>query len=238
MRKSLLLAAALVAGSIGAASAHADALLYSFEPGDSPSALDGFGNLGGNTLGNSTTVGVTDQTQSLLVTNGNSSFAGFASGSVPAFFTNDHVTAVSLDATVPSGFTYTGGFYLLGITLFDNAPANAYTGMSFQVAGSDEQSIYPLPAGLGTGVPQHVSIPLSGSDPITFNPTTYGQLIDNGWVTTGIEIFEDHNAPLTFAVDKVSAVGVSVPEPASIGVAAIGAMGLLARRRRAAKAAV
>jgi len=213
-------------------SAHADALLYSFEAGDSPNSLDGFSSNGpGNTLSNSTTVGVTNGVQSLLVTNGNSSFAGIASGSVPATMNNDKITAISLDATIPSAEAYSGGFYLLGITLFDEVAGNPYSGDSWQVAGADEQSIFQA---VGTGVPQHKIIPLTGSDPNTFNPTTYGQLVDNGWVTTGFQIFEDHNAPLTFAVDNVSAV--VVPEPASITLGALGGLMLMVRRRRASRA--
>jgi len=186
-------------------SAHADTLLYSFEPGDSPNSLDGFGNLAGDALSNSTTVGVTNGVQSLFVTNGSSSFAGIATSANTAPMANDKITAISLDATIPSGLAYSGGYYLLGITLYDNSAGNPYTGTSFQVAGADEQSIYQA---VGTGVPQHKVIPLTGTDPISFNPTTYGQLVDNGWVTTGFEIFQDHNAPLNFAVDNVGAVVV------------------------------
>jgi hypothetical protein len=229
MRYFRLGAAVIAAMFIGAASAHAQILLYSFEAGDSPNSLDGFSNLAGDSLSNSTTVGVTNGLQSLFVTNPSPSFAGIATNSNVGLIQSDTVTSISMDATIPSGESYTGGYYLLGITLYDEVAGNPYTGDSWQVAGSDEQSIYQA---TGNGVPQHITIPLTGSDPNTFAATTYGQLVDNGWVTTGFEIFQDHNAPLNFAIDNVTAN--EVPEPATLGIGAVSGLLLLARRRRAA----
>lgn len=222
-------AATVLVLSMAARPARADVQMYSFEPGDSPNALDGFSNLSGNILSNTTAYGVTSGTQALQIDCNSPSFAGSATASIQPIMNSATVTGVSLDATIPSGEQYAGGYLLLGITLYDNSASSPYDGDGFQVAGSDEQSIYQA---TGNGVPQHVVIPLTGSDPITFNPTTYPQLVAAGWVTTGFEIFEDKNSTETLAVDNVSAV--VVPEPASLAFGTVGGLMLLARRRRTA----
>ena len=136
MRHFRLGAAVLAALLASAASAHAQALLYSFESGDSPNSLDGFSDLAGDTLSNSTTLGVTQGAQSLFVNNTSSSFAGYATGSVPAIFNTDTVTGVTLNVTWPSGEVYAGGYYLLGVTLYDNSASSPYDGTSLQVPGA------------------------------------------------------------------------------------------------------
>jgi hypothetical protein len=232
MKYGVICAATVMALSLAAISARADVLMYSFEPGDSPNSLDGFANLSGNSLSNESTYGVTGgigSTQAMQIQCTTAGFAGSATTSINAIMSSPTVSAISMDATVPLGTSYTGGYLLLGITVYDNSATSPYDGDSFQVSGSDEQSIYPLPSGAGTGVPQHIVIPLTGSDPISGNPSTYAQLIAGGWVTTGFEIFEDKNAQVTFAVDSVSAV---VPEPASLlGMGAISGLLMLRRRR-------
>lgn len=222
--RSLCAAAAAVLIT-GAASARASELLYSFETGDGLGALDGFKNLGGNTLSLGT-FGATDGSSALEVDNTNSSFAGFATSSIPAVLLNPAVTAISIDVTITAGETSTAGYYLLGVALFDNV-ATVDPG-EFQVAGSDEQHLdtFHIP---GTGTPFTITIPLTGSDPNSGNPVTYAQLLANGFIPDGFEIFEDHNGPLQFAIDNVQAVGVSVPEPASIG--GLATLGLLLKRR-------
>jgi len=232
MKYGFVCAATIAVLSLAAVSARAQGvLLYSFEPGDSPNALDGFQNLGSNTLNNESTYGVTNGTQAMQVVCASSSFDGIISSTgtgatIPAVLNANPnaVTAISMTVTQPLGETYGGSFFLLGITLRDSDPSSPYNGDQFQVAGADEQHIETDPGNL----PVTIVIPLTGTDPISFNPTTYSQLVAAGWVTTGFEIFEDHNAPLTFALDNIQAV---VPEPASI--LSMGAIsGLLVLRRR------
>jgi hypothetical protein len=211
MKYGIVCAATLAVLSLAAIPAHADVLMYSFEPGDSPNSLDGFANIGGTTLSNTTSYGVTNGTQALQIAC-NAGFDSSATTTINSIMSSQTVTAISMDATIPSGAVYTGGYFDLGITLYDNSATSPYDGESLQVAPGDEQSIYQA---TGTGLPQHVVIPLTGSDPNSGNPTTYAQLLANGWVTTGFEIFEDKNGVVTFAVDSVSAV---VPEPASLGL--------------------
>jgi hypothetical protein len=228
MKSSILCTAAAAALMFGVASSKASELLYSFETGDSPNALDGFKNLGGNTLSQGTT-GATVGTGALEVNNTNSSFAGISTTSIPSALLNPAVTAISLDVTIPAGETSTAGYYLLGVALFDNnAPADVG---EFQVDGSDEQHLdfYHIP---GTGTPFTITIPLTGADPNSGVDGSYAQLLANGFVPDGFEIFEDHNGPLQFSIDNIQAVGVSVPEPTSLSLAAVAGGMLLKRRSR------
>ena len=213
----------------GASLAQASTLLYGFESGDSPDAVDGFAKNGGPATFTVTpsNIGVTQGSNSALFTVTPAGFAGAITSSLPPALSDPTTNAISLDLTVPSDFTYSGGYALIGVTIFIYNPTTA-DAEQFQVAGSDEQAIpFSTP-----GVTTPLNIPLTGADPLTGATVPYAAILAEGYVPTGFEFFFDKNAAITVAIDNVQAVGV--PEPASLGLAALGAGSLLTRRRRQA----
>jgi hypothetical protein len=231
MKLSKLKSAAMVAAVIGGAvSARASVLLYSFESGDSPNALDGFAHNGGGITVESSTTGATNGSGSMEVdtTGSAGGFVGILSTSPAPLATLDNaaVTSVSFDVTVPASPVFAGGFSDMGITLFVANPALGEYGEQYQTDFTPDENIDLAP---GTST---ITIPLQGADPDnTSDDVSYAQLLADGFVPTGFEFFIDNNAPETVFVDNVEANGIgAVPEPASIGMCMV-LGGLLVRRR-------
>jgi len=227
---SKLKSAAMVAAVIsGAVSARASVLLYSFESGDSPNAVDGFAHNGGGITVESSTTGATNGIGSMEVdtTGSAGGFVGALSTSPAPLATLDNpaVTSISFDVTVPATPVFAGGFSDMGITLFVANPALSEFGEQYQTDFVPDENIDLAP---GTST---ITIPLQGTDPDTSADVSYAQLLADGFVPTGFEFFVDNNAPETVFVDNVEANGIgAVPEPASIGICTM-LGGLLIRRR-------
>lgn len=228
---------------VGAASAHANTLLYSFEAGDTPNAVDGFARNGPPVTFTvtSSAVGVTNGLTSALFNSTATSFSGAITSKVDPIFTSttNTPTAITADISVPVGTVYTGNNApYLGITIFGTLPdAGAPTGTDaaqFQVLGSSEAPI-PFSGGAtfftSTGAISHVSIPLIGYDPAGVAPSaTYADALAEGFVPTSFQFFFDKDAALPVTIDNVVAV-TPTPEPASLGLAVVGGLALLRRRR-------
>ena len=220
---------------LGATAARADVLLYSFETGDTPNAVDGFTRNGGassNTITQST-IGVTNGVNSGLFTVTAPGFAGAITTKVDPVFSSTTAapTAVKLDLTVPADFTYAGGYALIGVTVFGviQDPVDGPVGVQFQVNGASEQFIpFDMP-----GITKTLTIPLVGADPLTGTIEPYQALVNQGFTPTSLQFFFDKNAAITVAIDNVVAVTPPVPEPAALGAVALGTTALLRRRRRA-----
>jgi len=229
MRYSSLCTVAAAALMLSMASAKASVPVYQFGASDSPNDLDGFAsNSGGSLVVTHTTNPISEPAMMLAASS--SGFKGALTSSVPAIMNNSSVTSISVDVTVPATFTYTGTFADLGITIFVESPSESEFGLQYQVLPADEQNIDLTP-----GTTTTVTIPLTGDDPDTGNPETYGQLLTTGgtngegFVPTGFEFFLDENAANQVELANVQAN--LVPEPASIGLLASG-LGLLFLRRR------
>ena len=226
--------------SLSAASANASVLLYSFETSDTPNSVDGFARNGAGSTVTQSNIGVTAGANSGLFTVTTAGFAGDLTTVLPTAITQNSpaATAVSLDLTVPTGFTYAGGYADIGVTIFGTFPdSTSSTGtdaVQFQVVGASEQAIpFTTP-----GTTKTLTVPLVGYDPNpngTGSGITYGAALSEGFVPTSFEFFFDKNAAITVAIDNVQAVGVgAVPEPASLGLVAVGGLTLLGRRRQRA----
>jgi hypothetical protein len=212
---------------IGVNSAKA-ALLYSFENGDVPNNVDGFAPNGGGVTVSHDTIGATNGTGSMkLVTSVGGTFVGALSTSaVPlATLDNPSISGVSFDITTAAP-QYAGNYADIGITLFVANPGLGEFGEQFQTNFVPSDNIDLAP---GT---YHVTHPLYGNDPDTGTPESYSQLLANGFVPTGFEFFisKDATAAATVYLDNVNTV--SVPEPATLALGAVGGVMALARRRR------
>jgi hypothetical protein len=231
MRHSLLSAAVVAALSIGAASASAGTLLYSFESTDAAGPTDGFAANGGGITVSQATTGATVGSNSMEnVSVSGATFTGALTGSdVPAALSDPSTTSISLDLTIAPGQQFAGAFADIGITIFGalGSGATETFGNQYQVDASSEQNVDLAP---GT---YSLNIPLIGTDPSTFALSQpYSEVLGNGFIPTGFEFFysKSNDAPLSVFVDNVQAV--AVPEPASIGLGAISGLMMLARRRR------
>jgi hypothetical protein len=228
MRRLFLFAAVLAAASWGAATAKAqNALLYGFEPTDTP-ALDGFFGVAGVTA-TQDTIGATQGVGSMkdVVAAG----AGFSAARTTTDIPGDlnlPITAITLDVTNPT--PYAGTFADVGVLMFLSNPGIGDYGEQFQ---TDTVANVVF-----TGT-QTLTIPLTG---VNFNGSgdnTWAQELatNPGYEVTGFQLFFSKDtgsgSALTTYVDNIQAVGV--PEPATIGIGAISGLFLLARRRRTAR---
>jgi hypothetical protein len=234
-RSNMICCAAAVAALIGCgASARAGVLLYSFEA--PPVNPDGFGPNGGGATVTQDTIGATNGTHSLkysVVTG--ATFVGALTGVVaPGLTPPISPQEIDFDYTIAQGDTFTGGFAVLGITVFgSNAPAGQF-GLQAQFA--------PLVhlEGVAPGT-YHASIPLTGAtNPLDFTTNqSYNQIFTssatpaaNQLNPSGFEFFlnKSNDAAATVYLDNVM-VG-PVPEPTSMAVIGAGATVLLGLRRR------
>lgn len=230
MRHSLVLAAVVAAMSVGAASANAGTLLYSFETvanGDPNGPLDGFSNNGGGITVTQDTIGATVGSNSMENSSvSGATFTGALTSDVPAALDNPATDAISFDLTVAPGQQFAGAFADIGITIYGILPGPSY-GNPFNVDTSSYQNVDLAP---GT---YSMTIPLIGTDPNSFAlHQPYSEVLGDSFVPSGFEFFysKSNDAPLNVYIDNVQAV--AVPEPASLGVGAIGGLMMLARRRR------
>lgn len=225
-------AAGAAALFIGVGSADAGTLLYSFENGDSPNSLDGFAANGGGITVTPSTIGATVGTGSMENSNAaNATFTGALTTLVPAALNSPSVSAISFDLTIAPGQQFTGAFADIGITIFGRTgiSPNFNYGEQFQVDPAQEQNV-----ALGPGT-YNLTVALIGTDPYSLAAhQTYAQVLSDTFVPTGFEFFygKSGDAPLNVYIDNVQTV--VVPEPASIGVGAVGALLMLALRRRKA----
>ncbi len=209
-------AAILVCGLSGAAQAQ---LLYSFEDN-----LDGFFATGGSSVAASTTTGVTKGTTALqysLITP--ATFEGARTETViPAALANPPgVNEILFDLTLTDQFA--GGFASLGVTFFGYSPS-LMVGNQLQMA--DFIAVEALTPGTYTDLSIATDVSFGGGP--SFNDF-FGGVTD--YVPTGFQFFinKSGTAPITVYIDNVRAV---VPEPATLGLVALGAAcGLAARRR-------
>ena len=204
-------------------------LLYSFEQ-PLPAGPDGFFGLGA-TVTQEPTIGVTHLENSLRYSVGVGGFVGARTEtSVPAALNDPPgVSHVLFDLTLTEA--YAGTFADIGVTLFGhalNAPGGAQFGHQVQFA--DTVSL----AGLAVGTHTNLRIDLDQS----VGPYRPGESFNNIFgpgpndltVASAFQFFISKNVtnPVTVYIDNVRAV---VPEPSSLGLLALGGLGLLARRR-------
>jgi len=229
--------AALVAAFSFAASARAQ-LVYSFEaPAVNP---DGFGPNGGGVTVTQDTIGATQATHSLktsVVTG--ATFVGALTPVVaPPINDPPGVQAILFDMTIAQGQTFTGGFALVGVTIFGASQPGPGQQFGLQAQFADFEHI----DGKAAGTYNDIRIDLnSATHPLTFAANQsfdqiFGQVGSgpDDIIPTGFQFFfnKSNDQPLTVYIDNVRVV--ATPEPTSI--AGIGAVvgGLLMRRRRAA----
>jgi hypothetical protein len=228
MKCSILAGAALAALAFSTVSANAAGLLYSFETGDSPTALDGFANNGGGISVTQSTIGATVGSNSMRNSSvAGATFTGALTSFIPANF-GPNTTDITLDLTINPGETFTGAFADIGITFFGaiGSGASETFGNPFNVDVSSYRNIALAP---GT---YSLDIPLVGTSPVDFSPSDpLSTVIGQGFIPTGFEFFysKSGDSAATVYIDNVQA---TVPEPASIfGCALLGGLALKRRRR-------
>jgi len=228
-----IVAAAAILCSGGSAVA---ALLYDME-GAPP--LDGFGPNGGGVTISADTIGATRGPTSLqadVVTG--ATFVGALTGVVP-FDLGDPpgVEGILLDLTIDAGQEFTGGFAVIGVTVFGASQPDYPGGQQFglQAQFADFEHIGGKVAGTYT-----VQIDFdSATHPLTFvGGQSFNDIFGtvgsgpDDLIPTGFQLFlnKSNDQALTVYVDNIR----TIPEPATgllLGLGAI-AMGLIARRKR------
>jgi len=228
---------AVVAILLCASAAHAQ-LIYSFETGTAANP-DGFGPNGGGVTISQDTFGATQATHSMkasVVTG--ATFVGALTTTLPGALNNPPgVDAIKFDLTIAPNDVFTGGFDIVGITVFgSNAPLAAF-GLQAQFAPFIHVD------GKAAGTYTDLVIPLTGAtNPLTFaGGQTFNDIFTAGAPgpsqlnPSGFQFFinKSNDAPTTIYIDNVRVVP-SVPEPATCGLVVMGAvvMGAIGRRRR------
>lgn len=233
MRKSLFCIATVVAVACCASGAWAQSLLYSMEGG-----LDGFGPNGGGVAVASDTIGATDGTGSMNVSVvGGATFVGALTGNVPgALGDPPGVSKILFDMTIAPGQEFTGGFAVVGVTIFGASQPGPGQQFGLQAQFADFEQI----GGKAAGTYPVVIDLSSATHPLTFaTGQSFNDIMGpnpgapNDIIPTGFQLFlnKSNDAPLTVYFDNIRAV---VPEPATGALFGLGAiaLGLVARRRR------
>lgn len=233
MKTTLLSAIATAMIACTSSSAHAT-LAYSFEGGSPP---DGFGPNGGGVTISQDVIGATEGVNSLKASVvGGATFVGALTGIVhPSIGDPPGLQSIFFDLTIPQGGEFTGGFAVVGVTIFGASQPDYPGGQQFglQAQFADFEHIGGKAAGTYT-----VQVDLnSATHPLTF---ATGQSFDqifggfgsgpNDVIPTGFQFFlnKSNDAPLTVYIDNVR---TAIPEPATAAMLSLGAIGLGLVRR-------
>jgi hypothetical protein len=217
-------AAAAATMMLAASAARADNPLYSFEvlwnsgtpagPGGIPPAVppapdpngtrpDDFHSNGGGTI-TQDTIGATDQTHSMLFSQGNGdTFTGAETENIVPHL-NDPDTMITMDVTVPSTGQFAGKFARVGISEFGTQTGDP-TVYQVQIQPANEANIALTP---GT---HHIGVPLIAIyNPLTFDlgvpfssifdPSASPHLTPGDWE---IYINKSSDSPLNVYIDNV-----------------------------------
>jgi hypothetical protein len=211
--------------------AHAQVPAYSFEAIVPPNGPDGFFGLGA-TVSQEPTIGVTHLENSLKYEVGVGGFVGARTEVVPPTLNNPPgVAYVLFDLTLPQAYPDT--FANMGVTIFGHAlnPGGPGT-FGNQVQFQDELAMAPL--GAGTHLNQRIDLDLSVGP---YRPgESFNQIfgpVDPNDLTTAsaFQFYINKNVltPITVYIDNVRFV---VPEPAAALLSCLGAIAVVATRRR------
>jgi len=208
--------------------------LYSFE--NPPVNPDGFGPNGGGVTVSQDTIGATNGTKSLkvsLVTP--ATFVGALTGVVPLALNDPPgVLSILADMTVTNPI-FTGGFVLVGVTMFGASQPGPGQQFGLQAQFADFEHIDGKAAGTYT-----VQFDLSSAThPLTLQAgqsfdQIFGQVGSgpNDLIPTGFQLFinKSGDQPLTVYFDNIRAI--NTPEPTSAIAGLAGLAGLIVSRRR------
>jgi hypothetical protein len=231
MKKRVFCASAALAVLLVAGAAHAQAPVYSYEENDLLGRPDGWFGLGATVTQD--TIGATHLQNSLKYAVDAGGFVGARTESnIPASLNDPPgVSHVLFDMTIVDA--YTGGFADIGVTVFGhalNAPGGAQFGHQTQYA-----DVEPI-AGKAPGTYANLQIDLSQSLGPYRAGESFNQIFGPGptdlSVASAFQFFISKNAdvPVTVYIDNVRLV---VPEPAAVGLSALGGLALMGFRRRA-----
>jgi hypothetical protein len=235
----LLCFATVVAAITCASAARAQTLAYSFEvPAVNP---DGFGPNGGGITVTQDTIGATNLTHSLKASVvGGATFVGALTGAVhPSIGDPPGLKSILFDMTIAQGDAFTGGFAVVGVTIFGASQPGPGQQFGLQAQFADIEHIEGKAPGTYS-----VQIDLtSATHPLTFAAAqSFNQIFGtvgsgaNDLIPTGFQLLlnKSNDAPLTVYFDNVRTV---VPEPATAGLAGLAGLALVAARRRSARLA-
>jgi hypothetical protein len=210
--------------------AAAQSLLYSFEGG-----IDGFAGNGGGAMVASSTTGATNGTGSLeFSVIQPATFVGALTSTIPAALNDPpKVQSILFDLTIEERFT--GGFANLGITVFGASQPDYPGGQQFglQAQFADFEPI----GGLAPGTYTDLEIDLgSATHPLTFATGSFNDIFGgfgtgvDDMIPTGFQFYlnKSNDAPIAIYIDNVRAV---VPEPGSLSLVALAAVGLAVAMR-------
>ena len=212
----------------------AQTVVYSFEsPSINP---DGFGPNGGGVTISQDSIGATAGAYSMKVSVvSGATFVGALTGNVdPAIGNPPGVDHILFDLTIDQGSVYTGGFAVVGVTIFGANPGLGQYGLQAQFADIEHIE------GKAAGTYHDIQIDLdSATNPLTFQPNqSFDQIFGSGTgpsdlIPTGFQFFfnKSNDAPLTAYIDNVR-VFSSVPEPATFGLLGLGTVMIVAMRKR------
>jgi PEP-CTERM motif len=235
MRKRLLcFFATMVAILVCAGTVHAQ-LVYSFEGG-----LQGFAANGAGTTVTSDTIGATQGTNSMKTSVvAGATFVGALTSTVPpAIGDPPGVNHILFDMTIAPGQAFTGGFAVVGVTVFGASQPGPGQMFGLPVQFADTENI----GGKAPGTYPNVRIDLnSATHPTTFQAgRTFNQIFGpnpgapNDIIPTGFQFFfnKSNDQALNVYIDNVRVV--TIPEPATWMLLGLSAAicGAFCQRRR------